>query len=302
MRDLLASPLFASVSDAFASNIQRLREAPSLHLSAPASLAGVLALGQLEAACLDLSIKYSRRFFPAKHHLPRDEQVEHALPENGLSVVFDVEEETWDQKDLSEQPFVQIVPLKVHVEMGSKNRPQAGALDPVIQAAALASSLSPNGRRVRKLRPFMSLGLWMRGSLDTSFDPIHTAIIHHLKEEGSVRMVPLPEVVEPAPGMIPGLAERQLNRLSKAWSTMDVDARTLALSELVLPSLVHPSLSTPRLEELMWHRMLIGEQPKDVVSQAHIVAEAWPKDADASRLYASKVLDAWLVSGQLQPV
>ncbi|MBR68913.1 MAG: hypothetical protein DWC10_08035 [Candidatus Poseidoniales archaeon] len=302
MRDLLASPLFASVSDAFASNIERFREAPSLHLSAPASLAGVLALGQLEAACLDLSIKYSRRFFPAKHHLPRDEQVEHAFPDNGLSVVLDVEEDTWDLKDMKEQSFVHVVPLKVHIEMGSKHRRQAGALGPVIQAAALAAALSPNGRRVRKLRPFMSLGLWMRGALDTSFDPIHTAVVQHLKEEGSVRIVPLPEVAEPTSGMIPGLAERQLHRLAKAWPTMDVDARTLALSELVLPSLVNPSLSTPRLEELMWHRMLIGEQPKDVVSQAHAVVEAWPEGADASRLYASKVLDAWLVSGELKPV
>ena len=302
MRDLLASPLFASVSDVFASNIERFREAPSLHLSAPASLAGVLALGQLEAACLDLSIKYSRRFFPAKHHLPRDELVEHTLPDNGLFVVLDVEEETWDQKDLNEESFVHLVPLKVHVEMGSKHRRQAGALGPVIQAAALAAGLSPNGRRVRKLRPFMSLGLWMRGALDTSFDPIHTAVVQHLKEEGTVRIVPLPEVAEPASGMIPGLSERQLNRLSKAWPTMDVDARTLALSELVLPSLVNPSLSTPRLEELMWHRMLIGEQPKDIVSQVHAVAEVWPEGADASRLYASKILDAWLVSGQLQPV
>ena len=65
--------------------------------------------------------------------------------------------------------------------------------------------MAPNGRRVRKLRPYISLGLWLRAGMDTNMDPIHYMLVNHLSEEGSLRLVPLPEVAQPATGMIPGL-------------------------------------------------------------------------------------------------
>ena len=299
MRDLLASPLFSTAVPAFREHARRLHEADVVHLSAPACLSGVLAMGQLEAACLDLGIKYSRRFFPAKHHLPRDEQVSHPSPKTGLSIVLDVEEETWEENELKEHEWIQIVPIKTRLEMGSKHRLHSGALDGVIQAAALAASLAPNGRRVRKLRPYIGTGLWLRGALDTSFDPVHTAVVQHLKDEGTVRMVSLPEVTNPTTDMIPGLSERQLKRLSRVWSTMDVDQRTQALSELVLPCMANSSLSTPRLEELIWHRMLVGDQPQDIASQLYGVKQMWPEGHEASNVFASKLLDTWLSTGEL---
>ena len=270
-----------------------------IHVSAPATLEGVLALGQLEAAFLDNGWRYSRRFSPARKHVPRDENLLPAAPESGLGVYLNVEEETWDVGDVESSPLVNIMPLKTQVSMGGQQRLHAGALDPVLQAAAIAAALAPNGRRVRSLRPYITLGLWMRGALDTSYDPIHSSAIAHLQDEGSVRTVPLPEVESPAPNMIPGLSERQLKRLSKAWPNMDVDERTLALSELVLPCLTHSQLSTPRLEELVWHRMVLGGQAQDLVSQAHIVQSTWPDEQEACRIHASKVLDHWLTSGTL---
>ena len=98
---------------------------------------------------------------------------------------------------------------------------------------------------------------------------------------------------------MPGLSERQLKRLRRVWSTMDVEQRTMALSELLLPCLTEAELSTPRLEELAWHRMVVGEEAVDLASQVHHLKHAWPQEADASRLFASKLLDGWLGTGQL---
>jgi len=299
MRDLLKTPFVEPVASLLRDHIERLQQADMIHISAPATLEGVLALGQLEAAFLDNGWRYSRRFSPARKHVPRDENLLPAPPESGLGVYLNVEEETWELGDVEPSAVVNIMPLKTHVNMGGQQRLHAGALDPVLQAATIAAALAPNGRRVRSLRPYITLGLWMRGALDTSYDPIHSSAIAHLQDEGSVRTVPLPEVESPAPNMIPGLAERQLKRLSKAWPNMDVDERTLALSELVLPCLTHSQLSTPRLEELVWHRMVLGGQPQDLVSQAHIVQSTWPDEQESCRIHASKVLDRWLTSGTL---
>ena len=301
MRDLLKTPFVEPVASLLGTYIERLRTAEMIQVSAPATLEGVLAMGQLEAAFLDNGLRYSRRFTLARKHVPRDERLLPQPPENGLGVYLNVEEETWEMDDVETSPLVNIMPLKTHVNMGGQQRRHAGALDPVLQAAAIAAAIAPNGRRVRSLRPYITLGLWMRGALDTSYDPIHSSAIAHLQDEGSVRTVPLPEVESPAPDMIPGLSDRQLKRLAKAWPNMDVDERTLALSELVLPCLTHAQLSTPRLEELVWHRMVLGGHPQDLVSQAHIVQSTWPGEQEASRIHASKVLDRWLTSGILAP-
>ena len=125
--------------------------------------------------------------------------------------------------------------------------------------------------------------------------------MNHLREEGTVRVVPLPEVHNPFTSSLDGLSTRQLKRLAKVWPTMDVEERSMALSELVLPCLTESELSTPRLEELVWHRMLVGDCEVDVVSQMESVRQAWPEDADDARLFASSVLDRWLKTGVLSP-
>ena len=299
MRDLLSSPFVQPVSDKLQADLECIKSSELIHLHAPANLEGLLAIGQLEAACLDAGIKYRRRFYLPKHHRPRDELLEISSPSSGVNVVIASEEETWQVDDLADVDGVNFVPLATSVQMGSQHRIHHGSLDCVIQCAAIAALLAPNGRRVRKLRPYLSLGLWLRGALDTTLDPIHSAALLHLKEEGSVRIVPLPEVIQPRQGMIPHLPERRLMKLQKAWPGMNVDERKQALSELILPCLTDSSLSTPRLEELVWKRMLVGEEKIDLASQAYALREGWPEDADASRLHAAKRLDHWLRTGFL---
>ncbi len=299
MRDVLTTPMFAPAASVLLNHAAAIKEADMVHITGPASLEGVLAIGQLEAACLDVGVKYRRRFFTPRHHLPRDAPPAWSVEATGLTVVVDVEEATWEMHDLPKKDHVHVVPLQASVELGSKNRRLGGALDSVVQAGAIAAILAPGGRRVRKLRPYISLGLWLRAALDTNMDPVHTVIVEHLGEEGSLRLVPLPEVAKPAVGMIPGLSERQLSRLRKVWPTMDVDQRSLALSEVLLPCLTEDDLSTPRLEELVWHRMLVGDADVDLASQVHAVRHAWPEEMNDGRLFASSLLDRWLRTGFL---
>ena len=298
MRDLLATPMFSASKAMLEAHGQAIKSAEMIHLTAPATVEGVLAIGQLEAALLDVGLRYRRRLFTPRHHLPRDAPPAWSVEATGLTVVVDVEEATWSVDELATTEHIHVVPMMATVEMGAKHRTFSGAIDPVLQAAALAAMIAPNGRRVRKLRPYISLGLWSRSALETNMDPIHTSVLNHLKEEGTLRVVPLPEVPSPAEGMMPGLSDRQLKRLGKVWPTMDVDQRSMAISELLLPCLTHPELSTPRLEELTWHRMLVGDDTVDLASRLHLVNRAWPEEAEASRLFASGLLDRWLGTGQ----
>ena len=299
MRDVTTTPMFAPAAPILGNHATAIKESDRVHITGPASLEGVLAIGQLEAACLDIGVKYRRRFFTPRHHLPRDAPAAWSVEGTGLTVIVDVEEATWQIEDLPNNEHVHIVPLQTSVELGSKSRRFGGALDAVVQAGAVAALLAPNGRRVRKLRPYISLGLWLRAALDTNMDPIHSMVVNHLGEEGTLRLVPLPEVSQPAAGMIPGLSERQLARLRKVWPTMDVDQRSMALSELLLPCLSEEELSTPRLEELAWHRMLVGDAEVDLASQVHTIRQGWPEKQEEGRLFASTLLDRWLRTGHL---
>ncbi len=301
MNDLLLTAPFADIKQRIIQYTEMIQSSSMVHIHAPSDLEGLLALSMVEAACLDLGVKYRRRFLPSRKFIPRDERIEPEPVKEGLLVFIDPFEDTWSLEELPSTDYIHITPLSVSVRLGSKQHQRRGALDVVAQCAAMAAQLVPNGSKVRLLRPFTGSGLWLREALDTTFDPIHTSIRDHLREEGSLRIVPLPEVPQPAPNMVPGLSQRMLMRLQKGWSSMDVDERTLALSELVLPTLTQPGLSTPRLEELVWHRLVIGTSNIDVMSHVFLAQQDWPDDAASSKIYASKLADIFLSTGHLVP-
>ena len=299
MNDLLQTAPFTDIQSHIASHVQRIQEAEMVHIHAPADLQGLLALTTLESAFLDTGTSYRRRFLPSHQHIPRDERQEPQSSLEGLLIFIDPFEDTWALEDLPKTDFIHITPLSVTVRLGSNQSERRGALDTVAQCAALAAALSPNGQKTRLLRPFASTGLWLREALDTTFDPIHTSMRDHLRDEGAFRMVPLPDVPAPASGMIPDLSERMLTRLRKGWPRMDAEARSAALSELLLPALQNPSLSTPRLEELVWHRLMLGTSDVDVMSQVHLAEQSWPNDAGKAKIHASKLADIFLKTGLL---
>ncbi|MDA7845419.1 hypothetical protein N9J16_00200 [Candidatus Poseidoniaceae archaeon] len=299
MNDLLASAPFTDIQPRIESICDHIRTASMVHIHAPADAVGVLSLSFIEAACLDLGVPYARRFMPPHRTLPRDEVIHPQHVEDGCLLFLDPFEDTWALEDLKEKPYHHLTPVAVSVRLGASKSERHGALDVVAQCAAIASALAPNGARVRRLRPFAGTGLWLREALDTTFDPVHTSIRDVLSDEGSIRVVALPDVPSPSNEMIPNLSARMLNRLTKAWPKMDVEARTQALSELVLPCLNDPKLSTPRIEELIWHRLLVGTHPIDVVSQVHQTMGGWPDGSDDAKIHASKLADFFIVHGSL---
>lgn len=299
MNDLLLTHPFSDVKKRILELSEQIKVADMVHILAPADLSGLLALSMLESAFLDTGIKYRRRFLPSDQHIPRDERLQPELPKEGLLIFIAPFEDTWTLDELPPTKYIHITPLSVSVRLGSKQSERRGALDVVAQCAALAAQMAPNGQKVRLLRPFAATGLWLREALDTTFDPIHTAVRDHLREEGSFRVVPLPEVPSPASGMIPGLSERMLSRLQKGWLKMDIDTRSSALSELILPTLTDSSLSTPRLEELVWHRLMIGTSDVDVMSQIFLAEKAWPEESSGAKIHSSKLADFFLKTGHL---
>ena len=297
MNSLLQLSFFSSIEDKLNEVVEAISSAKMIQLMAPADLDGILALSQLEASFLDNSLHYRRRVLPPRRHVGRDHVDE--LPEvDGLIVHIDPFSESRKSFDISDK-IIHIYPLEVEISFPSSTKIHHGAVDCVAICAALSAILSPEGTRVRKQRSMAIAGCWLRQGLDANYDPVMSVLRDHLDAEGSIDIRPLPEVSNPAPGLIPGLPERMLKRLSKGWAGMDVDARSSAISELVLPALRQDGISTMRLEELIWHRVMIPGFDCDLASQLHIATEGWPEDADDARVHSSIVADSLIKNGHL---
>jgi hypothetical protein len=254
-------------------------------------------LGFLESALLDRGISYSRRILPPNSHIPPDEK--NLIPEqDGSNILF---VDPWARID-SSLPNVMILSAQpVEVEFSHSSTKRRGRIDVVLQSSAIASSLSPNGTRSKRCRPYSGCGQWLMESLDTTIDPIHTLIRDFLRDEGSIQIFALPEVENPSVEMIPLASQRRLQRLKKLWGGMDASARAQALSEYSLPLLSSPGISTARLEELIWKRMLIPNQSTDLASILFQIMKEWPSESDSAILHAGRMLDELLKTGQLLP-
>ena len=296
MDDLLESDLFHDVKHRIMSIVEQIKSADNLLLVATADLESILAMANIESALIDSKIPYSRRVLNSITHQPKGEPY-HIESTGSLTVSIEQYEETWDSNEIDDSDRLRIVPLTVLVS--HSNSSKRGALDVVIQSAAIAAALSPNGARVRRIRPLAGIGHWLRESLDTSYDPVHSKIRDLLRDEGSIRLVPLPEVESAEISMIPGMSKSVLKRLSSKWSKMDFEQRSQAMSELVLPTLENSNLSTPRLEELIWYRVIFGGSKIDLHSQVYLTKDSWPEDIDVGKSHAAMILKRLITTGQL---
>ena len=296
MKDLRKASFFAPINGVIEEAVTFLQSQP-LMLMTTADLHSILALGFLESALLDRGISYSRRILPPNSHIPPDEK--NLIPEqDGSSILF---VDPWARID-SSLPNVMILSAQpVEVEFSHSSTKRRGRIDVVLQSSAIASSLSPNGTRSKRCRPYSGCGQWLMESLDTTIDPIHTLIRDFLRDEGSIQISPLPEVENPSVEMIPFASQRRLQRLMKLWDGMDASARAQALSEYSLPLLSSPGISTARLEELIWKRMLIPNQSTDLASILFQIMKEWPSESDSAILHAGRMLDELLKTGQLLP-
>ena len=297
MNDLLTTSLFSSLEASLREISEVIQESDTVQLVAPADLEGIIALSQLEAAFLDNSISYMRRILPSQKHTPRDQST--IVPsDEGLTIHIDPFHESVENFTI-ESGLIHICPTLVEVSFATSTKNHHGAVDCVAICAVIAAIMSPQGARVRRQRAMALAGTWLRQSMDANYDPIMSMLRDHLSEEGSIEVRTIVEVKQTAPGMIPDMSERMLQRLKKGWDKMDVDARSSAISELVLPSLKNERLSTMRLEELIWHRSIVPGHDYDIASQLHLAAEKWPEELDAARLHSSVVADTLISKGHL---
>ncbi|GIT10831.1 MAG: hypothetical protein CM1200mP32_03240 [Methanobacteriota archaeon] len=186
MRSLLGTEPLAAVSSVLSQAADQLRSSssPILLLAAP-SLQGALAIAPIEAGPLgDAGLPYRRRF---RLQSPSDGSWVHVLgpaDESGPRL-------SSDPTQLS------LAGTVVEGLTGHQGDSRKGPLTAVAQSHALAQEISPDGTRVRRLRPWAISGNWLHSALDTTYDPVFTALRDALAEDGSIRVVPLPEVPEP---------------------------------------------------------------------------------------------------------
>ncbi len=294
MNDLRRAPLFASINDAIDDAVAFL-QSDSLLLVTTADLASVLGLGFLESALLDRGISYSRRILPPNSHIPPDE-VDLIPKQSGVHVLFI---DPWNRVETSMENALIIAPKPVEVEFQNSSASRRGRVDAVLQCAVIASVLAANGSRTKRCRPYAGCGQWMMESLDTTIDPIHTIVRDFLRDEGTIQVLPLPEIPDASVDMIPLASPRRLKRLQKLWMEMDAPTRAQALSEFSLPLLSSEGLSTARLEELIWKRMRIPNESTDLATSLYRLTKAWPEQADASVLHAGRLVDEILRAIQI---
>ena len=192
---------------------------------------------------------------------------------------------------------VEIAPISVEFNTETSNNNHQGAIDTVAICSCIASTISPNGTRVRKVRPLAIAGNWLRQGVEINYDPVYSLLRDHLNEEGTIDVRPITETNEIAGDMLPRIVIENAEKLKQRWPEMSYEERSSALSELILPILRNDKISTMRIEELIWHRMLIPGCNMDIASQLKIAEDNWPADDEKARLHASMIADKLIVDG-----
>ena len=279
---------FSSSSEAIRSAAKHILENPSksISLRAPLTISGCLALSLIESALVDLGRPYSRRFAPSSIE--------------GSGILIDIldkhdGETEWSQLD----EILSIHPTTVRALDGHKGDGRHGRLSPVALAASLMEELSPEGVRSSRLIPFSIAGNWLHDAMDQTYDPVYTFIRDYLQNIGRIIVVPLPEVPDSSVEMLPELDPFLLEGLTLGWKKMDLEDRARSLSTYFLPLLPLDRPSTPRIEELGWHRILAPDWSRDLASQLHDLSVEWSQE-DEVRLFASRTIDGLVRLGRIQ--
>jgi len=258
----------------------------SVTLRAPLTISGCIALSMVESALVDLGRPYSRRFSPSS-----------VDKSNILIDIIDGHdaETVWNDMDST----LSINSATVHALDGHRGDERHGRLSPVAISASLMEELAPDGKRSLRLLPFSIAGNWLHDAMDQTYDPVFTIIRDYLQERGSIIVVPLPEVPDPSIEMLPGLDPFLLEGLTLGWNKMDLEDQARSLSTYLLPLLSLNRPSTPRIEELGWHRILAPDWSRDLASQLHDISDEWSR-SDEIRLFASRAVDGLVRTGRFE--
>tara|TARA_B100001109_G_scaffold249056_1_gene240534 strand:- start:44 stop:904 length:861 start_codon:yes stop_codon:yes gene_type:complete len=285
MYDLLQDDLFSSVSDIFlefSSLVKKSRQ--KIFLFAPPTLHGALALIPLEAALLDENIPYRRSFsednktsFPCINILKKDILLGSYLENNSSNLT--------------------ISSKIVNGLSGAHGDRKQGPLNSILQSHALAQTISPSSSRLKYLRPWALSGSWIDASLDNTYDPVFSKIKEILVNEGTIKIVPVTEVKKPYMENYSWIDETALTNLSISWDELDIENKSVLISNLVKPVLNKSLPSTARIEELVWNCVVGNDWQTDLAGQLSILEKSWHlKDG---RLHASNLIEKLLIRGYL---
>jgi len=283
MRTLLEAEPLAPVSEILSQAADQLRSSNTtiLLLAAP-SLQGALAIAPLEAALVDAGVPYRRRF---RLEAPSEGSWVHILgpaDESGPK--------------LSSNPLqLSLAGTVVDGLTGHQGDSRKGPLTAVAQSHALAQAICPDGARIRRLRPWAISGNWLHSALDTTYDPVFTALRDALVQDGSIKVVPLPEVPEPNISASTWIDPAALDAVTSRWPSLDMEGRARALSHLMRPALSRSTPSTARLEEIGWHCVLGPGWSTDLAGQITTAAGLWKENSAV--VAAGRVTDSLLRRG-----
>ena len=114
-------------------------------------------------------------------------------------------------------------------------------------------------------------------------------------DDGSIRVVPLPEVPKPNISLNTWIDAEALVAVSSRWESLDLESRARALSHLMRPGLSYSTPSTARMEEIGWHCVMGPGWSTDLAGQIAAAAAYWKNDTAA--IAATKVTDSLLRDG-----
>ena len=286
MKPLLESEPFSTVAPILKQSVTDLRvyNGTIMLLAAP-SLIGALSIAPIEAALLDLGIPYRRRF---KLESPSEGSWIHVVGPAQIS----------GPSYTAEPPRLRLETALVDGLVSSSGASLRGPLTTVTQSHAIAQSLAPNGARVRRLRPWLISGNWINSALDTTYDPVFTALRDTLMNEGSINIVAMPEVSSIELSNTPWVEELALEAVSSKWAELDNEGRARTLSHLMRPALSRSTPSTARMEELGWHRVVGRNWDSDLASEILRAARLW-KEAPAIEA-SNTLVDSLISTGRVQ--
>jgi len=279
MRSLLELEAFAPIADNLRAVSVELVSSDAVTFLIPPSPTGAVASAFLEAAMLDAGIPYRRRFAPRQVSSPYIEIAEGKASDKPAECSL-------NPISLSLTPFFS-VGLRGH-----DGSPHRGILSTVAQAAALAELIAPDGKRTRRLRPWLLAGNWWGDALDQGYDPVYSSLRDHLRDEGSVRIVPLPEVESPDLSRLKQLDREREASTRESWPSLDSEGKAQALSTLVMPQVLSDKTATSRLEELVWHRIIVSNSVIDLHTKMTTIRSQW----DGSHSTSSEMIDSLLAN------
>ena len=286
MRDLISTDIFSGVDKTIRTGISQLiGQGQRISIISDANLLGALSIAPLEASLIDSNIPYRRRIGNIDYTIPRNSIIIH---NNG-----DAKGVSWD----NEKKVLSICETFSPALSGHLGDDKIGPLTTVAMCHSIAQLISPSGVLVRKIRPWLISGNWIHACMDMTYDPVYVSLRELLTLEGSIRVIPIPEVPSPNVDSLDFIDENSLIDISGRWVSMGEEGRARSLSHLCRGALDSVSPSTSRLEEIVWNCILASGWEVDLASQIRVSSIIWKEKNP--KIAASEAIDMLLRTGRL---